>query len=157
MSAAVEELKVRARVRLNAARRAGGEGKLREQLHEVAREVGFTQWDHARRVLSGAAAPGEDFGTFWHAPRTSSFLNEWFADVAQAQAALARSRAGVLLPYKRQFVLVPPDFLRELGLDPRDPAFTDAGRDLMRAYGSPAWQALAAQRVRAPRSSFEGG
>ncbi|MBK0393897.1 hypothetical protein [Ramlibacter algicola] len=157
MSAAVEELKTRARVRLNAMRREGQDGKLREQLHEVAGEVGFTQWEHARRVLSGEAVAGEDVGTFWYAPRTSSYLNEWFADLAQALAAHARSRGGVLLPYKRQFVIVQPDFLRELALDPHDPAIAEAGRDLVRAYGSSAWHALAAQRVRAPRSSFEGG
>ncbi|TFZ07846.1 hypothetical protein [Ramlibacter humi] len=153
MSAAIEELKVRARVRLNAARREGLESRLRDRLHEVAREVGFADWEHARHVLEGLAAPGDDFGTFWHSPRTTSMLNEWFADLGQARAALARGRRAYLLPYRRQFMLVGEDFIRELGLDPRDPHWDAAGRDLVAASGSPAWHALTERRVRALRAA----
>jgi hypothetical protein len=156
MSALVDELKTRARVRLNTARRegAGGDDKLRDLLHAVAREAGFAHWEHARRVLGGLAQPDEDMGTFWHAPRTSTLLNEWHATPAAAQAARAGRGGLFLLPYKRQAVLVGEVFIEELGLDPAHPAWNAAGRDLVAAYGSPAWRELAALRLRAPRSSF---
>lgn len=150
------ELKVRARLRLNAARRDGEPGalRLRDCLHEVARAVGFQHWEHARRVLGGQAQPGEDMGRFWYAPRCIVHLNTWIADRGEALAALRRS-SGFLLPYRRQFVLVEEGFVRELGLDPADPAWAAVGRDLVSTCGSAAWQALAWQRLAAPAGSFE--
>lgn len=161
MNALVDELKVRARLRLNAGRRdaaADREGgpRLRDCLHEVSREVGFEHWEHARRVLGGLSAPGEDMGTFWHSPRTASLLNTWCATLAQAQDAHARQRGSFLLPYRRQFVVVREEFVRELGLEPRDAAWDGCGRDLVSGYGGPSWLALARVRLRAPRSSFDG-
>ena len=155
MTAAVEDLKTRARVRLNGARRAGegADMRLRDCLHDVARAVGFSQWEHARRVLGGAAVAGEDMGSFWHAPRCNTLLNGWYADAQVAAAAHANSN-GFLLPYRRQFVVVQDEFIRELGLDPRDPHWAEAGRNVVAAYGSLAWQALCAQRVRAAAETF---
>jgi hypothetical protein len=157
MTALVTELKTRARLRLNSLRRSGAAAtdlRLRDCLHLVAREVGFTHWEHARKVLGGLAAPGEDMGTFWHAPRTGILLNEWFARRDEAEAAHRRQPAAFLLPYQRQFVLVQADFVSELGVDPADPAWSIIGNDLLRGYASPAWLALAQRRLRAPRSAF---
>ena len=150
----LEELKVRARVRLNGEKRAGaGEGrKLRHCLHEVARETGFSDWEHARRVLGGEASAQDDMGSMWHAPACNAMLNEWHADVAAARAALRPGR--YLLPFHRQFVVVDAGYVRELGVDPADPAWTEIGFDLVAGYAGPAWQALARQRLRAPRASF---
>ncbi len=152
----LDELKTRARLRLNAAKRGDEPGapRLRDCLHEVARAVGFQHWEHARRVLGGEAQWGEDMGRFWYAPRCIVHLNTWIADRGQALAARERT-AGFLLPYRRQFVLVEEGFVRELGLDPADAAWEAAGRDLVSAYGSPAWKALARQRLSAPAGSFE--
>jgi hypothetical protein len=160
MTGLVTELKTRARVRLNGVRRNGDAAaaadlKLRDCLQQVAREVGFQHWEHARRVLGGLAAPGDDMGTLWHAPRTGVLLNEWFARAAEAHAAHQRQPAGFLLPYRRQFMLVQADFVRELGVDPRHPAWQGIGHDLVRGYGSAAWLALAGARLRAPRDTFE--
>lgn len=156
MNTPVEELKTRARLQVNAARRDGtaGDLKLRDCLHEAARAVGFLHWEQARRVLAGEAAPGEDMGRFWYAPACAALLNTWFPDAGAAQAARKKT-SGYLLPYGRQFVLVRDDFVRELGLDPAHPAWEEAGRDLVAAYGSPAWLALARQRLAAPRERFE--
>lgn len=119
MSALLTELKVRARLRLNARRDADPGLRLRDCLGLVAREVGFANWEQARKVLGGEAAPGDDMGTFWHAPRCSGLLNPWFSKLAEARAALAAATddgppggtAGlaVLLPYRRQFVLAGED------------------------------------------------
>ncbi len=158
MSRLLQELKTRARLRLNARRRApgappdgGAEARLRDCLHEVAREVGFRHWEQARHVLGGHALAGEDQGTFWYAPRCSTLLSRWFARHDEAVQALSEDAVGVLLPYRRQFVLVGDGFLRELGLDPDSPQWAALGRDLVGGAGQPAWEDLAWQRLRASR------
>jgi len=157
MSALLDELKVRARLRLNAARREQAdpaEIRLRHCLNQVARDVGFAHWEHARAVLGAMAAREDDMGTFWHAPRTGILLNLWLARYEQAYAALVADPGAFLLPYRRQFMVVQEHFIRELGVDPSHPAWAEAGHDLVAAYGSSAWLALAGQRLKAPRSSF---
>jgi hypothetical protein len=116
--------------------------------------VGFSNWEHGRRVLTGEAAAGDDMGTFWHSPSCNVLLNAWFARHDEARSALAAARGGYLLPYRRQFVVVQGEFIRELGLDPADPGWDEAQRDLVQAYGSAAWLALALRRLKAPRPSF---
>lgn len=148
------ELKTRARLLLNAGRSEDPRLRLRDCLNQVARDAGFTHWAHGRCVLGGLAVPGEDMGEFWHAPRCASLLNHWFASVDEARAALQSLPHSVLLPYRRQFVVVQPEFIRELGLDPAEDAWAAAQRDLVRAYGGAAWLTLAGQRLRAPRASF---
>ena len=154
--AMVDELKVRARVRLNRARREGSVGtmRLRDALHEVAREVGFKDWEHARKVLGGLAVLGDDAGDFWHVPRTGILLHHWFSDYAQARVVLDQVHAGFLLPYRRQFFIVQAPFIEALGLDLGDLAWTAAGRDLAAAYGGASWRALAWQRLQAPADCF---
>ncbi|WP_051303667.1 hypothetical protein [Comamonas composti] len=152
----VGELKIRARVRLNTARREGAEpaGTLRDQLHTAARETGFADWAHARHVLGGAAGCGEDMGSFWHAPRTGILLHIWFARHEEAAAVLADDPEGFLLPYRRQCFIVQAPFITALGLDASDAAWAAMGRDLCAGYGSAAWRHLAWQRLRAPLLSF---
>lgn len=157
MTAMLTELKTRARLRLNAARRGGeaGELRLRDCLNGVACEVGFAHWEHARKVLGGEAGAGEDMGTFWHAPRTGILLNLWFARYEEARVALTADVTAFLLPYRRQFFLVQDHFVRELGVDVEDAAWDVMGHDLVRGYGGAAWEVLAMQRLKAARSSFE--
>jgi hypothetical protein len=156
MSALLTELKTRARLELNAARRADADSalKLRDCLNHAARDVGFSNWEHGRRVLGAEAVEGEDMGTFWHAPSCNALLNAWFARHEEAREALAAARGGYLLPYRRQFVVVQDPFIREIGLDPADPSWTQVQRDLVQSYGSPAWFDLALRRLKSARSSF---
>lgn len=154
MTALLIELKTRARLQLNATRDDQPAQRLRDCLHAVARDVGFMHWEHARRVLGGLAVPGDDMGTFWHAPRCNSLLNAWFANLTEARVALAVKPGGVLLPYRRQFVVVGDAFIRELGLESDDVARADAQHDVVRAYGSGPWLALAFKRLKAPRTTF---
>lgn len=159
MTALLDELKVRARVRLNTARRDGAaaELKLRDCLRDAARAAGFAHWEHARRVLGGEALPGEDMGTFWHAPRTGILLNLWFARYEQALPVLEADRSTFLLPYRRQCFIVQDHFIRELGVDPDHSAWADLRRDLVGGYGGVAWGDLAMQRLRAAPQTFEVG
>ena len=78
MTAVLNELKTRARLELNAARRGDADSglKLRDCLNHAARDVGFSNWEHARGVLTGEAPVGADMGTFWHAPSCNALLNE---------------------------------------------------------------------------------
>ncbi len=165
MSAPLTELKTRARLMLNASKRDqsaagapqaghGAELRLRDCLNRAARDAGFTHWDHARRILGGLAAPADDMGTFWHAPACHALLNAWFTDADRARTALAATRGGFLLPYKRQFVVTQDQYIREMGLDPADTAWATLRRDLVAGYGSPAWAELAARRLKAPRRTF---
>jgi hypothetical protein len=89
----------------------------------VAREHGFTSWDHARRVLEGS--PGEsDFGNLLYDTATGAHLNVWYAEYGQARAHLdAARREGArryLLAYRTQFFVSEAPFIEELGLDPYD-------------------------------------
>jgi hypothetical protein len=93
-------------------------------------------------------------GSFWHAPACDALLNAWFARHADAVVALAAKPGSVLLPYRRQFVVVAEPFIRELGLDPHDPAWAAAENDLVSAYGSAAWSSLAWQRLKATQERF---
>ena len=143
-------------MRLNRARREGAAGSatLRDHLHQAAREVGFAGWEQARRVLGALAAPGDDMGSFWHVPRSGILLHIWFSEYAQARSVLAQQADGFLLPYRRQCFIVQAPFIEALGLNPADPAWVAIGRDLVAAYGTPAWRALAWQRLHAPVGAF---
>ncbi|CAN5899499.1 hypothetical protein BH11PSE8_BH11PSE8_37640 [soil metagenome] len=189
MNALVDEIKTRARLGLNAiqagdfglveraARVRGGpralggappvEWKLRHCLTLAANEVGFASWDQARRVLSGQAVLGDDMGGFWHTARCNSLLSHWFASYGDAQASLDAASHRTLLPYRRQFVVVDDNYLRELGLAPAVAndeagaraaadvlaAWRESGPDLMAAYGSPAWAVLCSHRLRTVRAA----
>jgi len=154
VTATLTELKTRARLLLNASRSEQPDLRLRHCLNRVAQDVGFAHWEHGRRVLGGMAAAGEDMGTFWHAPRCDSLLSNWFAVHSDARIALGAGRRSVLLPYRRQFVVVQGDFIRELGLDPDHPAWAQAQRDLVAAYGRLPWLVLSMLRVKAAGSTF---
>ena len=175
MNPLITELKTRARLRLNSVRldaltSAASDApatslhapqarptRLRDCLNAVARELGFSGWPQALCVLGGQASNGDDMGAFWHAPRCNGLLSHWFARHDQARECLSPGVAlgahRVLLPYGRQFVVVDDHYLRELGLRVADEAWGRAGRDLVQAYGSAAWQALCAQRLRASRTA----
>ncbi|MFD2366841.1 hypothetical protein [Pseudoduganella sp. GCM10020061] len=164
------EIKVRARLLLNALRRqeAGAielarsvsasrrwaepaEWTLTHCMNIASARAGFQHWDHARRVLGGVAPDGDDAGTLWYDNACEALTNQWFAHYAEARAIHDASSSLYLLPYRRQFIVVDRHFIELLGLDASDPAWTEAGRDLVSGYGSPAWRELAMRRLRAMR------
>jgi hypothetical protein len=167
-NALITELKTRARLRLNShqssvhTRAAPSPDattthpRLRDCLNHVSRDVGFTNWDQARKVLGGQNKVGDDMGAIWYAPRCASLLSHWFAHHDDAKVALATGQRRVLLPYKRQFIVVDGHFIRELGLLAEDPVWQDAGWDLVQAYGGAAWLDLCGKRLRAMRVAEQG-
>jgi hypothetical protein len=89
----------------------------------VAREHGFSSWEHARRVLEGA--PGEsDYGKLLYGEQAGAHLNVWYADYAEARDHLKDARRGgarlYLLAYRTQFFVCEAPFIETLGLDPYD-------------------------------------
>ncbi len=84
----------------------------------VAREHGFSSWEHALRVLDGN--PREvDFGTMLYGERSGGFLHPWFATYAEARACMDdATRSGAhpfLLAFGRQFFVAEGAFVATLG------------------------------------------
>ena len=175
VNACIVELKTRARLGLNAL--AAGDltlleraqsasrlkipvpehWQLRHALTLVSRSLGFSTWEQTRRVLGGLAEAGDDMGGFWHAPGCSSLLNHWYADYRSALERLQSRDGLVLFPYRRQFVVVGPPYLRELGLELPGGAGEDERMDLVSLYGSPIWLRLCLARLRASRLDAAAG
>ena len=125
--------------------------QLRYCLNLAAADAGFSGWEHARQVLSGAAQPGDDMGEFWYGAEARGFTNQWLASYEEARALTEANPYLYLLPYRRQYLLVEELFLQDRGLS-CDPALWEPmQRDLVRHYGSDGWQQLARQRLRSTR------
>jgi len=170
---ALAELKTRARLRLRALKQGEASSvdrtrstlaaqrwpwpqawQLRLCLNVAAAEAGFSHWEHARTVLGGQARPGDDMGTFWHAPGCNHLLNEWFAGYAQARQALGGDASRYLLPYRHQFVVADDPYLRELGLAPSPLLWAALAGDLVAGYGTRAWAQLCLLRLRSEERSL---
>jgi len=164
------ELKTRARLRLNALRDADPavvtyaqwiskkrrwavppEWKLQHAFNIASTEIGFRDWVHARRVLSGLAKPGDDMGGFWHDYRCELLLNNWFAHYEEAKEFQRQTIERWLFPYAKQFVVGDANFIKTLLLDPALPLWEQIDRDLVACYGNAAWQQLCAARLTATR------
>lgn len=127
------------------------EWQLQHCLNLVAAEAGFQHWQHASSVLSGEAPAGADMGDFWHGREVDGLSNRWFASYAEASAQLQADPGAYLLPYRRQYLLATADYLAALGVSSAAEYWQACGRDLVRAYGGVAWQALALQRLQISR------
>ena len=164
------ELKTRARLRLNALSSADpvlvehaqwickkrcwplpNDWKLHHTLSIVATEIGFRDWEHARRVLSGLAKPGEDLGGFWYNHACERLLNHWFARYDEAKACQKLSNDRWLFPYGRQFVVGDVNFIKTLMLDPNSNLWSQVDRDLSACYGSAIWQEFCVARMTVTR------
>lgn len=92
----------------------------------VSRELGFSGYAHAQRVLSGDEAES-DFGTMLYPTHCGAF-NHWYANYEEARDLRSQIN-GFLLAYKRHFFIVDRFFIEGLGLDPADPDWDAIGRD----------------------------
>ena len=166
------ELKTRARIRLNALHRGEAEvlsyarwiavrrrwklpeeWRLHHALNLVATELGFRDWAHARRILSGQAPVGGDMGGFWYDYRCQLLLNHWFARYDEARAFIVQSQLFWLFPFGTQFVVGDAAFVRHLGLDPDSHVLQATPRDVHAIYGTVQWRSLCALRLAATRAA----
>ncbi|MEN3292271.1 MAG: hypothetical protein V7642_1524 [Burkholderiales bacterium] len=170
MTSPIEEIKIRARLLRNALTRMDAEALRRARsaamqrrwvipdtwtltlcLNVASVEAGFSQWDHARKVLGGDACVGDDMGTFWHDKACAALLNHWFASYEDARASLKMHSGRYLLPYARQFIVVEAPFITSIGLDASSPRWMRIGHDLVGGYGTSDWRALVEERLRQTR------
>jgi hypothetical protein len=115
----------------------------------VAREHGFSSWEHALRVLDGD--PREhDAGTLLYAGE-GGVLNHWFASYEEARAFLDAPPRRYLLVYKRDFFVADPPLIESLGLHPDDPDWQAIGWDWARPTEPAARRRLYAKRLAAMR------
>lgn len=112
----------------------------------VSRELGFSGYAHAQRVLSGDQSE-TDFGTMLY-PMHSGAFNHWYANYEEARD-LRSEINGYLLAYKRHFFIVDSYFIESLGLDPADPDWDAMGRDWVKPRDLAARQRFYAKLVAA--------
>ena len=82
----------------------------------VAREAGFSSWEHALRVIRSDETES-DYGDLLYRNEWSAFLNHWFARYEDA-LHLRQTNGGYLLAYRRQYLVVAREYISTLGLDP---------------------------------------
>jgi hypothetical protein len=121
----------------------------------VAREHGFTAWEHARRVLHGSQQE-TDFGTLLYDARALGTLNVWFAEYGEARRhfdeARRRGETPYLLPYRTQFFVADGYFLEALGLCPDDADWHAIDCDWVRPRDPSARRRLYQKRLDALRA-----
>jgi hypothetical protein len=118
--------------------------KRRHSLICVARQLGFTGWEHARDVLGSREQ--EDFGTLLYPSTCSGHYNIWSAHYPEAHE-IREAHGGYLLAYKRQFLIVEEGYIDSMGLDPHDPDWARIGRDWIKPADVAARERLYRQLV----------
>ncbi|WP_419797929.1 MAG: hypothetical protein ACNI26_16935 [Terasakiella sp.] len=170
MNRSIEELKIRAKKLQQAAKRfdpqalaylnikLNSDHQLQRKtcLNVLARKMGFTDWSHARHVLSGSASIGQDMGKIWYENACSAHLNNWFASYDEAKQYLTDHPDFYLLPYKNQFIVADQNLIAVLGLTDECAGYWHSiGNNLVDGYGTDGWHALVWQRIsRRPNPEF---
>jgi hypothetical protein len=90
--------------------------------------------------------PGDDYGDLWYEVETDVYLNLWCKDYVEARRVL-ESNGGYLLPYRRQFVVVGPQYVELLGLDPHDSSWERIGFDLAAPADRDAFRQIVTERL----------
>jgi hypothetical protein len=136
----VEDPRALERLRALPELRKADEPKLRSFAHVaqrkhflavVAREAGFSSWEHALRVISGESAES-DFGKLLYDTRWGAYLNVWCATYEEAKETHRAHPERYLLAYQRHFFLVERGFVEALGVSPDDEDWDAIGRDWAR-------------------------
>jgi hypothetical protein len=155
---ALERLRALAELRkadANALRAAAATMQRKHCLLAVSRELGFTSWEHARRVFEGDATE-LDFGTMLYARYGAGHLNQWFSTYDEARefhAGMPDGEArGYLLAYRQQFFIADRFFIRSLGVDADDADWTAIGHDWVRPRDPEARRRLYGKILSAQRS-----
>jgi hypothetical protein len=131
-------------------RAAAAEVQRKHCLAAVSREVGFSSWEHALRVIDGDGSE-VDFGKLLYDTRWGAYLNHWCATYDEARAMHRELPDRYLLAYQRHFFLVERGFIEALGVDPDDPDWEAIGRDWARPRDRAARSRLYGKILTAPR------
>uniref|UniRef100_UPI004047A55E hypothetical protein n=1 Tax=Shewanella baltica TaxID=62322 RepID=UPI004047A55E len=115
----------------------------------IARELGFIDFHHCQRVLSGQAILGDDWGNLFHTKQCETLLNHWFTGYLAARDFNRQAESTLLLPYKKQFFVVErQDYCNALNLSRISQQVDNADeptilRDLVSSYANADWNAFA--------------
>lgn len=112
----------------------------------VCRELGFSGYPHAQRILGGDEEEA-DYGTTLY-PGGHGMFNHWYANYEEARE-LRTEIQGYLLAYKRHFFIVDKHFIESLGLDPADPDWEAMGRDWVKPRDADARRRLYGKLIQA--------
>lgn len=113
----------------------------------IAREQKFADWKSLKDATD----------VVWYPFGGSAFLNAWFAQYANARACLDKN-GGYLLTHRGQYFVCEADFIRALGIDPKDPRWEAIGRDTARPLNRRACnelRALAKVKAKEPREALK--
>ncbi len=105
---------------------AHSEIKHKNALAAIALEKGFKSWADLKCQLPFIKG---------------GFLNQWFANYADAKSYL-QLNGGFLLPYKKQFFICDAHYITNLGLNSDDPDWALIGCDWVKPESKDAWQRL---------------
>ena len=133
MNDAVQELRIRAEILQHRTQTQNPNIKRRDCLLAVAKQMGFLNWSHAKRVLSGELA--EDYGSLLCPTKCDGHINLRYKTHTEADA-VRRDRGGYLLAYRRQFLIVERPYSEALGLDPDDAGWHTIDFDWVRGNGN---------------------
>lgn len=100
--------------------------KRKHALAVIAIENGFKSWADLKSQMSFIIG---------------GFLNKWFTDYEEAKTH-QRSNGGFLFPYKSQFFLCGESYIKQLGLNPKDPDWKRIDWDWANPADRSAWQRL---------------
>lgn len=117
----------------------------------LAKELGFSDWQHIQKILSGGANKAKielNFGSLFHSTACSAFINQWFAHYDDAKKA--SDGKDFIFPYKRQFIVASTDYMQALGLTEMDLKSSNE-QDLFACYPSDAWDDLTLKVLKSRR------
>lgn len=100
--------------------------KRKHALAVIAIEKGFKSWTDLKCQLPFIRG---------------GFLNQWFANYAEAKA-YQQLNSGFLLPFKKQFFICDVNYINNLGLNADDPDWKLIGYDWVNPENNEAWRRL---------------
>jgi len=117
--------------------------RLKHALEVIAREQGHASWKELKDARE--STPPRFSPEAFFARQGSAWLNRWFSTYAEARASLL-AEGGVLFPFREQFFICEPGFLRALGVDLADPDWERVGFNWMEP-ADPAARARVEQKL----------
>ena len=121
------------------------DAKRRDCLTVLARETGFRNWPRLLALLEDPTC--EDFGTLFYTGPCYVHFNIWSVSLEEARTLRAETN-GYLLGYRQQYMVVDENFIRTLGLDPRDEDWERLGWDMTSQDNPEARRRIFARMIR---------
>ena len=143
MNDAFKELKIIARKRQQDTDLA-----LTEVQQQLARQLGFKSWQHAKQQLEKDQTPTDDWGTLFYNRHSGAFLNKWCRNREEADALFSESHNAYLLPYKTQFIVAESEYIKALTPDENDLSLWNTLNRDATQKNAPEWQHLCASLIR---------